>query len=136
MRISILYPFPFPGMNEVISMAKVPMRGRKGGRKQNFYSVTKANLTHSCCQIALAHFRENALAYPIKVSVKLHFLWKITSNRDPDNVTAGEKFIIDGLVWAKILENDGAKQIKGIYHDFRIVPRPQQDVTLSIILRR
>lgn len=136
MRITILYPFAFPGMNEIISMAKVPFRGRKAGRRQNFYSITKANLTHSCCQIALDYFKEKSLPLPIKVPVTLHFLWKITANRDPDNVSAGEKFIIDGLVWAKILKDDGARQIKGIYHDFKIVPRPQQDVALSIILRR
>lgn len=40
--------------------------------------------------------------------------------RDKDNIAAGIKFILDGLVDAAILEEDGWNQIRDINHKFEI----------------
>ena len=52
--------------------------------------------------------------------------------KDPDNVSFGIKFVLDGLVAAGVLENDGWKQIGGICHTFRIdKDRPRVQVQLQ-----
>ncbi len=42
-----------------------------------------------------------------------------TRKKDPDNVYFGVKFILDGLVKAGILANDGQKNIRDISHKLR-----------------
>ena len=58
---------------------------------------------------------------PIKKPVRMYFKW-IAKNKkkDPDNICFARKFILDALVLAKILENDGWKNIKGFADDFEI----------------
>ena len=40
--------------------------------------------------------------------------------RDKDNIIAGQKFVLDGLVAAGIIENDGWKQVGNIFHYFEV----------------
>lgn len=40
--------------------------------------------------------------------------------RDPDNVMAGQKFMLDALVHAGVIPNDSQKYIAGIVHRFRV----------------
>lgn len=40
--------------------------------------------------------------------------------KDKDNITAGAKFIFDGLVGNEILPNDGWKQIGDVKHIFKV----------------
>jgi hypothetical protein len=40
--------------------------------------------------------------------------------RDPDNICAGLKFVLDTLVYKKILPGDGWAHVLGIAHTFRI----------------
>ena len=40
--------------------------------------------------------------------------------RDKDNIMAGQKFILDGLVMVGVLANDGWKQIRDVTHRFRV----------------
>ncbi len=50
-------------------------------------------------------------------SVKLNILWiEKTKKRDVDNIQSGQKFILDALVQAKILENDSPKYVTQINH--------------------
>lgn len=49
--------------------------------------------------------------------VKLNILWiEKTKKRDVDNVQSGQKFILDALVQAQILENDSPKYVTQINH--------------------
>ncbi|NLY47586.1 MAG: RusA family crossover junction endodeoxyribonuclease, partial [Clostridiales bacterium] len=52
--------------------------------------------------------------------------------RDPDNIMAGQKFILDGLVAAGAIPNDSQKHIKGIVHRFK-VDRKEPRVEVEII---
>jgi Holliday junction resolvase RusA-like endonuclease len=54
--------------------------------------------------------------------------------RDKDNIMAGQKFILDGLVQAGVLSNDGWKQIGKVTHDFKIDRQnPRVEVELKEI---
>jgi len=55
--------------------------------------------------------------YPADVT----FYWHCADGRtDPDNISFAQKFILDGLVNAGVLLNDGWKQIGSIRHEFII----------------
>ena len=52
-----------------------------------------------------------------KVDVSIQWFTK-NEKKDPDNVAAGIKFILDSLVELAILKNDTRKYIGGIHHYF------------------
>ena len=131
--IEILFPFSLPGMNEIIAMAKQQLRGRgTKGQRQSFYSITKANLTGACSVIIDTALRAQGVGKPIQTPVNLEFRWEITKRRDPDNAACGCKFIVDGLVWAGALANDGFKEVHTIVHTFAAVPKHAQRVWMKI----
>ena len=48
-------------------------------------------------------------------------IWYCKNRRkDKDNITAGVKFILDGLVNAGVIENDGWAQVGNIFHMFKV----------------
>ncbi|TDL57868.1 Holliday junction resolvase [Paenibacillus dendritiformis] len=48
-------------------------------------------------------------------------IWYCKDRRkDKDNITAGQKFIFDGLKEAGVIGNDGWKQIGDVTHRFRV----------------
>lgn len=54
--------------------------------------------------------------------IDLEITWICKNRRkDKDNISGGgTKFILDGLVAAGVIENDGWKQIGDIYHKFKV----------------
>lgn len=53
--------------------------------------------------------------------VKIYFKWiEKNRRRDPDNLTANSKFVLDGLVRAGVIKDDGWDYVKGLYHDWEI----------------
>jgi hypothetical protein len=70
---------------------------------------------------------------PIKSKVKLIFTWYCRNQKkDPDNIAFAKKFILDGFVKAKIIENDGWKQIAGFEDYFEIdTDRPRVEIELK-----
>lgn len=67
--------------------------------------------------------------------VHIHFDWYCANKKiDPDNIAAAKKFILDGLQYAKIMENDGWKQIKGFSDDFHIDKQnPRVELTFTVV---
>ena len=59
---------------------------------------------------------------PIKeYPVNIHFIWVCKNERkDVDNVRFAAKFILDGLVMAKVIDNDSRKFICGLSDEFPI----------------
>jgi hypothetical protein len=54
-------------------------------------------------------------------AVKLRITYYTKNKRhDPDNILSSKKFIMDGLVNAGILENDGWKQVKGFKEKWKV----------------
>lgn len=57
----------------------------------------------------------------IRTPVRIRFNWITKDERkDPDNIAFAKKFILDGIVSAGLLPNDGRKQIKGFTDDFDV----------------
>jgi hypothetical protein len=54
------------------------------------------------------------------------------ARKDADNVAFGTKFILDGLVDAKVLPGDGRKYTGAILHSFFVdAKRPRVEVTIA-----
>lgn len=102
---TIEIPGEMPDFNTIVDKSKQHWAAYSQMKKEN------TNLVHMIAQ--------NYLEPMTKVD--LHFKWLCTSRRkDKDNIIAGQKFIIDGLVKAGILENDGWKQIGKLTHEFDV----------------
>lgn len=71
----------------------------------------------------LFHCRSQATPGVEHYPVFVHFHWIRKDKRtDPDNVAAAKKFILDGLVEAGVLSNDGWKQVGGMSDTFEVNP--------------
>jgi hypothetical protein len=106
-------------MNEMIAAAK------SGRGKGNAYARMKSKWTNDIAiHVKAARIRPVPRAH-------IRFIWHETSRqRNPDNVAAGQKFCIDGLVVAKVLENDGWSQIVGFTHAWEVSAKPGVMVSL------
>lgn len=65
--------------------------------------------------------------------VDVHILW-VTPNarKDKDNIAFAKKFILDGLMSADVIDNDGYNNIIGFKDEFAVDPRnPRIEVTLT-----
>lgn len=106
---TIIIPWKMPGFNEMIEAAHKNvswLSNRK--RKVTRYVLMKDEWTQRLCML----FQEARLE-PAK-SIFITFTWvEVDCRRDPDNIAAAKKFILDALVTAGILKNDGWKQIRG-----------------------
>ena len=94
-----------PCMNEIIAVAK---------RHHMQYSKMKKNST----ELVKVH----AWHLPKDLErVFITFRWFCKNRKkDPDNIVVGKKFILDGLVEAGVLKNDGWKQIAGFKDEFEV----------------
>ena len=109
----------FPSLNKIIDLSKTHW---------SRYSNLKAKLT----LIVTSYMKD--MRPVTKYPVKLKFLWILENKRrDPDNISAvGTKVILDGLVSAQVLKNDGFNAISEINHKFEVDKRhPRVEVTLS-----
>lgn len=97
----------FPGLNEIIKVAKAhPMA----------YCSMKQRWGELVCL-----YIKQAKLKPMKGPVQIHLAWvEKTRRRDPDNVRAGSKFILDALVKAGILAGDSQRIIWQISDSFSV----------------
>lgn len=57
----------------------------------------------------------------INQQAKFHFCWYIRNKmQDPDNICFAKKFILDSIVKARLMKNDGWNEVKGFQDDFFI----------------
>jgi hypothetical protein len=57
--------------------------------------------------------------------VIIHFRWiERDHRRDSDNIAAGKKFILDAMVKAGILKDDGRRYVKGFTDEFECGNKP------------
>ena len=130
MKIKI--PFSLPTLNDVLAMAKMQRRNYSP------YSKQKSELTGIIKTIARRQF-DGLLKHPVEVAIK----WICANRRtDPDNIAgAGKKFVLDGLIEANILDNDGWKQIVSFEDTFAVgepgviveLRRPRAEVLRELI---
>lgn len=95
--------------------------------RSNRYAAAdiKSTMTYICTLYAkqLKH---------ISKRVKLTFTWYCKNQKkDPDNIAFAKKFILDALVKAGVLENDGWKQIAGFEDYFEIdADKPRVEIEI------
>ena len=110
---SLWVPGPLPGLNEIIAAAK-----GCGGR-----GILYAKMKREWGEAIAWRCREQALL-PMK-QTSLSFVWREKSRRrDPDNVAAGRKFVLDALVAEKLLPDDGWDEIAGWTDKFEVSSEP------------
>lgn len=112
-------PGPLPNLNELLDGKARSWRGRKAFTRQNIYNRIKQDWTSR-----VATFAKAARLYPVQGPIRFIAIWHAESRRlDPDNLAAGgRKVILDGLVKAEIIENDGWKQVSAWQDEFVLVP--------------
>ena len=96
-------PFTLPGLNEYID-AERAHRQKGAAMKRKWQNAV------------IMALRDNR---PVQEPVRIGFVWvEKNRRRDPDNISGfGRKVILDALVKAKILKNDGQKNISGFVGD-------------------
>ena len=105
-----------PGLNEMIEAAKSHF-GAYASMKQTYTDM-------------VAWLAKKLPAYE---KVALIITWhEPDQRRDPDNIMAGQKFILDGLVAAGTIPNDSQKYVRGIMHRFE-VDRQNPRVEVEIV---
>ena len=112
-------PGRLPGLNEIIDAAK------QGKGKYQPYAIMKEEHT-----TAITWLAKKLHTYK---RVVLVITWhEPDRRRDPDNIMAGQKFILDGLVQAGTITNDSQRYIRGILHRFK-VDRQNPRVEVEIV---
>lgn len=102
MTQSFFVPGPLPGLNEVIAAAK------SGHGRGNGYARLKQSWTDAVWALALS-----AKLQPCDGPASVCFEWRERDRRrDPDNVAGARKFLLDGLVKAGVLADDGWDEVE------------------------
>ncbi len=105
-------PGRFPGMNEIIKEA----RGNKYAS-----AIQKRHWTRRVADITRLSIRNIKPMGKVWIS----FTWiEKNKRRDPDNICAGKKFILDGLVLAGLLSADGWANIAGFTDSWEVGKEP------------
>ena len=106
MKQTLEIPIELPDLNKVIEMSK---------KHWSEYSKQKKRFN-----VVIASYAKKQLK-PVKKIADIHCHWVCKDRRkDKDNIAAGLKFILDGLVEAKIIKNDGWNWIGNISHTFEV----------------
>lgn len=120
-RVSFWVDGPLPGMNEVVAAAK------SGRGRGNAYARQKAVWTN-CVAVAAMAAGCKLVPSPVTVSCVWH---ESSARRDPDNVQAAVKFVLDGLVDAGVLRGDGRADIAAVRHEVVTSKTPGVAVTVE-----
>jgi Holliday junction resolvase RusA-like endonuclease len=93
----------FPGMNNIVAASKTHYAVYAKMKKENT----------ELFQVATANFPK------FDKPVSITFTWFYRNiNRDPDNMMAAQKFVLDGLVKSGCLPNDTGREIAALNHIF------------------
>lgn len=96
-------PFTLPGLNEYID-AERAHRQKGAAMKRKWQNAVIMSLRDK---------------RPVQEPVRIGFVWvERNRRRDPDNISGfGRKVILDALVKAKVLKNDGQRNITSFVGD-------------------
>jgi hypothetical protein len=115
----LVVEYRFPSLNETVAAAK---------KHWSVYSKEKELMTQLVCVAAMRQGIQSV------ERAKIGFTWyEKDRRRDPDNISgAGKKPILDGLVRAGVLPNDGWSVIEGL-SDLFSVDRSYPRVEVTIL---
>ena len=107
------------GLNEIVNIA----------RYNRFAGASQKKKETQRCQWAIIAGRVPTYQNPVVIK----FVWiEKDLRRDPDNICAGAKFVLDALVELGRIPNDTRKWIKGITHEFPEPDKKNPRVEVSI----
>jgi len=116
---SFFIPVRLPGLNDII-LAKGQYYG-KGNKRFEKYQAMKREYE----SLIISFVQLNNIK-PVK-RAHFKFIWvEKDKRRDPDNIAAARKFILDALVTCGVLSGDGWKQIAGWIDTFTVAEGKQQ----------
>ena len=122
-------PGPLPGFNEM-EAARGRIRRGRGTARHNSYNDMKRKWEGLIC-LEIARHRVK----PITTRAEFDFFWcEPDKRRDPDNIAAGKKFILDALVLAEVLPRDSQKWVKKVSDEF-VEPNPK-DPGVCVVIRQ
>ena len=116
----VTFLLEFPALNEIINANRTTRTvTRKDGRKVRLSKGASQKKQYTNLVDKMVSGKVSPL--PEETPLVWHFHW-ICKNRkhDPDNISAGAKFIFDGLQKAGIITGDGWKQVSAILHTFEV----------------
>lgn len=84
--------------------------------------------------VAAYSAKEAKIRPVVRYPVMIAFTWYSKNERkDIDNVCFAKKFILDGLVRAGVIENDGRKQIRGFEREIFMIDKDNPRIEVTII---
>ena len=125
MTHKLIIPGRLPGLNEYVDDAR-------SNRYQSARAKHKAQVDIG--RAILSQLGAVRLTEPVRI----YFLWvEENKKRDKDNVAFAKKFILDALVKAGVLRNDGWKHVDSFADSFAIDKKnPRVEVTIETIENR
>ncbi|MEA1999721.1 MAG: hypothetical protein U9N61_10440 [Euryarchaeota archaeon] len=103
----LVIPFGLPGLNEIIMVAR-GNRYASARQKKKYTRLVEELLIQGCIP-----------EEPYRL-IDIEFTWTESGRaRDPDNVRAGAKFILDAMVNQAIIVDDSMKYIKLLADKFK-----------------
>jgi Holliday junction resolvase RusA-like endonuclease len=104
-------------MNEIIAASKKEVRYlRKGRRRVYQYTLMKEKWQSRAVNSVVRKYNKPK---PFKKPIFIEFTWyEANRRRDPDNIVAGKKFILDALVKVGAIKNDNMTWILGFEDKF------------------
>jgi Holliday junction resolvase RusA-like endonuclease len=115
-------PGQLPGMNEIIKAAK-----------SHFGSYSK--MKKDCSDLIICSLTSMGMNEKYKCQVDVNITWHCANKRrDPDNIMAGTKFILDALQVSGVIKNDNWNGIRRIAHEITLDRKnPRIEVELTPI---
>jgi len=118
MKYRITIPGELPSMNRIVKISKSHYMK---------YANMKKEYTDLVAWIAKSKIDKQFGKIDIDIT------WYCKDRmKDKDNIMAGTKFILDGLVVAKVIKGDGWKHIGDINHSFKV---DKENPRIEVIIR-
>ncbi|MGI6079167.1 MAG: Holliday junction resolvase [Fastidiosipilaceae bacterium] len=116
-QYTFIIPGQLPGLNEIIE-----------ADRSNKYSGAKMKKKNT--EDIVWIIKANKIPKHDRIGLRIAF-YELSKRRDKDNIMAGQKFILDGLVMAGIIKNDGWVEINELIYEFHVdKSNPRVEVTL------
>ncbi|MEA3324110.1 MAG: hypothetical protein U9Q37_03085 [Euryarchaeota archaeon] len=116
-----------PSMNEILAAKGAVYTG--GHRRRSAYTTMKKTCTQA---VANALREQECVPTEPYSTISISIIWyEKNRRRDPDNIRAGVKFILDGMVLAGVIKNDGFSNIASIQDQFCVAESKTRSVSVA-----
>ena len=119
-------PVCLPGLNEMLDARGRVFGAQKGKRRKNQYAELKKQY-----EIIISNCIQLAKLKPMEKTWIVFKWYEKNKRRDPDNIAAGKKYILDSLVNCSILKSDGWRHVAG-WNDLFVVSKNRPGVEVAL----